>query len=117
MIHKEVEKKFPDEYAAWSADPFNVAPPGGETGLHVLGRALPALLQIVAEHQGQTVFVAAHKATNRLLLSSLMGIDPRQYRDRMAQDLACLNILEFKQGSCGQVIVLNDTSHTGMSVA
>jgi broad specificity phosphatase PhoE len=116
MIHKEVEKKYPDEYAAWSADPFNVAPPGGETGLHVLGRAMPALLQIVAEHQGQTIFVAAHKATNRLLLCSLMGIDPRAYRQRIDQDLACLNILDFKDRTYAEVTVLNDTSHAGTSI-
>jgi probable phosphoglycerate mutase len=112
-IHKEVEKKFPDQYAAWTADPFNIAPPGGETGLHVLSRAMPALLQIVANHKGQTVFVAAHKATNRLLLSSIMGIDPRVYRERIAQDLACLNILDFRDSSHGETVLLNDISHYG----
>jgi probable phosphoglycerate mutase len=113
LIHTDVEKEFPDQYAAWIADPFNVAPPGGETGLHVLARALPALRQIVIEHQGQTVFVAAHKATNRLLLCSIMGIDPRFYRERVAQDLACLNILDFKDSSHAEAILLNDISHYG----
>ena len=115
MIHKDVEKKYPAEYAAWSADPFNTAPPGGETGLHVLARALPALQQIVKDHPDQTVFIAAHKATNRILLCALLGIDPREYRDRLAQDLACLNILDFKDPSHAEVVVMNDTSHCGGS--
>jgi probable phosphoglycerate mutase len=113
QIHKEVEKKFPDQYAAWISDPFNGAPPGGETGLHVLSRAMPALRQIVIEHPGQTIFVAAHKATNRLLLCSILGIDPRMYRERLAQDLACLNILDFKDPSRAEAILLNDISHYG----
>jgi probable phosphoglycerate mutase len=113
MVHTEVEKKFAQEYAAWSADPFNTAPPGGETGLHVLARSLPALRQIVIDHPGQTVFVAAHKATNRLLMCSLLGIDPREYRERLAQDLACLNILDFKDPSHAELMLLNDISHYG----
>jgi probable phosphoglycerate mutase len=111
MIHKDVEKQYADEYAAWSADPFNIAPPGGETGLHVLSRAMPALLKIVADHHGQTVLVVSHKATNRLLLAALLGIDPREYRDRLAQDLACLNVLQFTDATHAEIDVLNDTSH------
>ena len=111
LIHKDVEQKFAREYAAWSADPFTCAPPGGETGLHVLARALPALHDIVANHAGQTILVVSHKATNRLLLCSLLGIDPREYRDRLAQDLACLNILDFNDSSRAQAITLNDSSH------
>ena len=112
MVHKEVEKKFAAEYADWSADPLVTAPPGGESGLHVLARALPALWKIVADHPGQTVLAVSHKATNRLLLCSLLGIDPRYYRDRLAQDLACLNVLDFKGPAEAQAITINDTSHT-----
>ena len=111
MVHKKVEKKFAAQYAAWTADPFTTAPPGGESGLHVLARALPALHQIVADHPGQTVLVVSHKATNRLLLCSVLGIDPREYRDRLAQDLACLNVLDFKDPPHAQAITINDTGH------
>lgn len=113
MVHKDVEKKFAGEYAVWSADPFATAPPGGESGLHVLSRALPALRKIVSDHPGQTLLVVSHKATNRLLLCSLLGIDPRFYRDRLAQDLTCLNVIDFSDPSTGKVVLLNDTSHTG----
>jgi broad specificity phosphatase PhoE len=111
MVHAEVERRYAAEYAAWSADPFNVAPPGGETGLNVLSRAMPALLKIVADHPGQTVLVVAHKATDRLLICSLLGIDPREYRKRIAQDLACLNILDFADATHAELVLLNDTSH------
>jgi probable phosphoglycerate mutase len=111
QVHKDVEKKFADEYKAWDADPFVEAPPGGETGLQVLQRALPALRQIVIDNPGRTVLVACHKATNRILLCSLLGMDMRSYRDAIAQDLACLNVLEFTAPWKAQAVLINDISH------
>jgi len=110
-IHKEVEETDAAIYKDWSADPLTFAPPGGETGLAVLERALPALRQIVVKHAGQNVAVISHKATNRLLIAYLLGMDVRRYRERLAQDLACLNILEFSSPTDAKLIVLNDTSH------
>jgi probable phosphoglycerate mutase len=110
-VHADVERDFPQQYAAWDADPFMAPPPGGESGLSVLARSLPALRQIVVNHPDQTVLVVSHKATNRLLLCSLMGIDERYYRDKISQDLACLNVLLFKAPSQARVVLMNDTSH------
>lgn len=115
-VHREVEKDFAGEYAVWSADPFATAPPSGESGLHVLSRALPALRKIVADNAGRTVLVVSHKATNRLLLCAILGIDLRFYRERLAQDLACLNVIDFADPSRGQVVLLNDTSHYNAAV-
>jgi probable phosphoglycerate mutase len=111
MIHHEVEKKFAAEYTAWDSDPLLTAPPGGETALSVLARSLPALAKIVVDHPHQTVAVVAHKATNRLLLCSILGIDLRMYRARLSQDTACLNIIEFRDINNGRVRVMNDISH------
>jgi probable phosphoglycerate mutase len=108
---RDVQEQSAADYAAWEGDPFLAAPPDGETGLAVLARALPAFRQIVADHPGQTVFVVSHKATNRLLLCSLLGIDGRFYRDRITQELACLNVLIFKTPSDARVALMNDISH------
>jgi probable phosphoglycerate mutase len=111
MVHQEVETKYAAEYKAWEADPLLTPPPGGESGLAVLARSLPALAKIVADHPDQTLAVVSHKATNRLLLCSLLGIDPRLYRARIAQDTACLNTIEFRDINNARVKLLNDTSH------
>ena len=108
--HKEVEQKFAAEYRAWSADPINTAIPGGESGKMVLDRALRAMQRVLAKHAGQSVLVVSHKATNRLLLAAWLGFDPRRYRDRLAQDLACLNIIHFREAG-PQIVLVNDTSH------
>jgi broad specificity phosphatase PhoE len=111
LTRKEVEEKYPDEAAAWDQDPFTFAPEGGESGLEVTARALPALLDIVKRHQGKPVVVVSHKATIRLLLSSLLGFDPRRYRDNLDQDPAALNIVDFKDPVRARLMLFNDSSH------
>ena len=87
------------------------APVGGESGLQVTARALPALLQLVETHEGMPFVVVSHKATIRLLLSSLIGFDPRKYRDRLDQSPAALNILDFKDAANARLTLFNDVSH------
>ena len=111
LTRAEVEQRFPDEYAAWEEDPFTFAPEGGESGVEVLARALPTLRDIVMTHVGGRVLVVSHKATIRLLLSSLLGFDTRGYRDRLDQDPACLNVLDFRDPVRVRLILFNDTSH------
>jgi broad specificity phosphatase PhoE len=107
----EVEAQFAEEYAAWEADPFTFAPEGGESGLNVLARALPVIREIVLAHPGANVAVVSHKATIRLLISSLLGFDARGYRDRLDQSPACLNILDFRDTVRARLMLFNDTSH------
>jgi len=111
MTRHEVDAEFPGEAAEWDKDPYTFAPPGGESGLAVTARALPVLIDIVRRHAGQTVLIASHKATIRLLLSSLLGFDPRRYRDNLDQSPAGLNIVDFKDPSRARLTLFNDTSH------
>src|ERR1051325_4804822 len=96
---KEVEAEFPEEYARYETDPYSFAPLGGESGLQVTARALPALLQLVDRNAGKR------------LLSSLLGFDPRKYRARLDQSPAALNILDFKDAAHPRLTLFNDTSH------
>ena len=111
MTRREVEEKFPDEAAEWEKDPYTFAPLGGESGLAVTARALPALIELVREHPGKNIVVVSHKATIRLLLSSLLGFDPRRYRDNLDQKPAALNIVDFRDPSRARLTLFNDTSH------
>ena len=111
MTRQEVEDQFTDEYDAWQQDPFTFAPEGGESGVMVMARSLPVIREIVVNHTGQTVAVISHKATIRLILSSLLGFDARGYRDRLDQSPACLNILDFKDAVRARLMLFNDVSH------
>jgi len=111
LTRREVEERYADEYAAWEEDPFTFSPKDGESGLSVLARALPVVREIVVAHRDQLVMVVSHKATLRLILSSLLGFDARGYRDRLDQSPACLNVVDFKDPVRARLMLFNDTSH------
>jgi probable phosphoglycerate mutase len=111
LTRREVEARYLEEYLAWDTDPFTFAPEGGESGVSVLARALPVMREIVMAHAGQTVLVVSHKATLRLILSSLLGFDARGYRDRLDQSPACLNVVDFKDAVRARLMLFNDVSH------
>jgi broad specificity phosphatase PhoE len=111
LSRREVEAQFRDEYLSWESDPFTFAPEGGESGLAVLARSLPVIREVVTANVGQRILVVSHKATLRLMLSSLLGFDERGYRDRLDQAPACLNIVDFKDPVRARLMLFNDTSH------
>lgn len=111
LTREEVEARYPGEYATWEQDPYAFAPEGGESGVGVLARALPVVREIVLAHPDEGVLVVSHKATIRLVLCSLLGIDGRGYRDRLDQSPACLNIVDFRDPVRARLMLFNDTSH------
>jgi probable phosphoglycerate mutase len=111
LTRREVEERYSEEYASWEADPFTFAPQDGESGLGVLARSLPVVREIVVAHPNETVLVVSHKATLRLILSSLLGFDARGYRDRLDQSPACLNVVDFKDPVRARLMLFNDISH------
>ena len=111
LTRREVEERFPEEAAEWEKDPYTFAPVGGESGLAVTARALPVLIDLVRQHRGENIMVVSHKATIRLLLSSLLGFDPRRYRDNLDQKPAALNIVDFRDTTRPRLTLFNDTSH------
>jgi|SRR5688572_15602254 len=111
LSRSEVEARFGEEYTTWEADPFVFAPQGGEAGVTVMARALPVIREIVVAHEGGTALVVSHKATLRMILSSLLGFDARGYRDRLDQAPACLNVVEFLDPVRARLMLFNDVSH------
>jgi probable phosphoglycerate mutase len=111
LTRQDVETRYHDEYLRWEEDPFTVAPSGGECGVDVMARALPVIRAIVEAHEGQQILVVSHKATIRLVISSLLGFDARGYRDRLDQAPACLNVIDFKDPVRARLMLFNDVSH------
>ncbi len=108
---EDVKREFRDEYERWERDPVTFAPSAGETGLEVLARALPAFLALVERHRAGSILVVSHKATIRLIVSQLLGIELRGYRDRLDMSPCGLSILDMKAGAEARLILFNDVSH------
>jgi len=111
----EARARDPDRYAAWERDPVAVAPPGGETAAQVAKRALGALEEIRARHDGasQPFLAVSHKATIRILGAALAGAPLSGYRTRWAQDECALNLVELRWSKPPFLRLWNDTAHLG----
>jgi broad specificity phosphatase PhoE len=91
----EVDATYHDDYLSWLADPAWHAPTGGELGVEIARRALRVLEEIEREHEDGNVLVVSHKATIRIMLCSLLGIDVGRFRDRLACPVGSLSVVEF----------------------
>ena len=107
---EEVNREFHDEYVSWLADPGWFGPTGGERGVDIARRSSMVLDEIERTHPEGNILVVSHKATTRIMLCSLLGIDVGRYRDRLSLPVAALSIVEMtKQGPL--LKVLGDRSH------
>ena len=110
LRHEDAKAKWPDVYAYWAADTASRATPGGETAFAVAARAAPVLERVRREHPDGRVLIASHKATIRILICALLGMDVRLFRDRIAQPVAAVTRFEIKK--TGPLLtLLGDVSH------
>lgn len=107
---QEVSREFHDDYVRWLADPGWNAPSGGERGVEVAWRSSQVLNEIERKHRSGNVLVVSHKATIRIMLCSLLGIDVGRYRDRIDMPVASLSVVKMtEQGP--MLKSLGDRSH------
>ena len=90
-----VKQNFADDYRRWMADPGWVAPTGGETAFDVLHRSLGLVRQACAQHRDGNLLFVSHKATIRIMLCGLLGLDIGQFRYRLGCPVASLSIVEL----------------------
>ncbi len=92
---EEVNRQFHDEYVSWLADPGWNRPTGGERGVDIARRSSMVLDEIERTLPAGNVLVVSHKATTRIMLCSLLGIDVGRYRDRISMPVAAVSIVEM----------------------
>jgi probable phosphoglycerate mutase len=91
----EVEKAYHDDYVSWLADPAWHAPTGGELATLVARRGLEVIDEINQELREGDVLIVSHKATIRILLCSLLGIDVGRFRYRLSCPVGSVSRIEF----------------------
>jgi probable phosphoglycerate mutase len=94
---EEVNHEFHDNYVRWLADPGWNAPTGGERGVDVSRRGSLVIEEIERTCATGNVLVVSHKATTRIMLCSLIGIDVGRYRDRFSMPVASTSIVEMAE--------------------
>ncbi|WP_193198167.1 histidine phosphatase family protein [Nostoc sp. MG11] len=105
-----ISREYHDDYIRWSADPAWYAPTGGEMAVTIASRSLQVIEEIKQLYNSGNVLVIAHKATIRIILCSLLGIDVGRFRFRLGCPVGSVSIVEF--GSHGPLLkALADRTH------
>ena len=110
LSKETVAEKYKEDYVNWLADPARNAPTGGELATTVAERGSRVLDQIRERFADGNVLVVSHKATIRILLCSLLGIDVGGFRYRLACPVASLSTVEFTANG-PMLKTLADRSH------
>ena len=106
----DVDKQYHDDYISWLADPAWHAPTGGESAIALARRSLGVIDEIKQEFADGDVLIVSHKATIRIILCSLLGIDVGRFRYRLACPVGSVSVIEFS--SSGPLLhTLADRSH------
>lgn len=112
---ESVARDYHDDYISWLADPAWHAPTDGELAIMVASRGLRVIDEIKQGFEDRNVLVVSHKATIRIMLCSLLGIDVGRFRYRLACPVGSLSIVEFS--SEGPLLrLLADRSHLSESL-
>ncbi len=115
LTKESVEREFHDDYVSWLADPAWHGPTGGELAIVVAQRGLQVIREIKERFNDGNVLIVSHKATIRIILCSLLGIDVGRFRYRLVCPVGSVSVVEFT--SEGPLLhSLADRSHLSESL-
>ena len=109
LTHREIMNKYPDVYKKWLNNPLGTIIPRGEGLNSLANRTRKALAKILSINNNKTVAVFTHAGPIKVILCDILKLDLGKIW-QIKQDLACLNVIEFYEGS-SKVHLLNDTSY------
>lgn len=89
------QENYAEDYVRWLTEPAWNPPTGGETAVQLASRAVPVISEIEATFPEGNVLVVSHKATIRIILCSLLGIDLGRYRDRINILVGSVSVIRF----------------------
>jgi broad specificity phosphatase PhoE len=111
----DVDREFHDDYVRWLTDPGWNAPTGGQNGVEVARNSSLVLEKIKDRYASGNILIVSHKATIRIMLCSLLGIDIGRFRDRIGMPVGAVCIVEM--GEHGPLLhLLGDRSHLRKSL-
>ena len=106
----EVKSRWPEAYEHWSQDVASRGTPGGETAFHVAARAMRVVEAVRSRHEHGNVLLVSHKATLRVIMCALLGLDVRLFRQRLAQPVGAVTMFVVTSRGA-QLTIFGDRSH------
>ncbi len=90
-----VKQHYSEDYVRWLTEPAWNPPTEGETSVQIASRSSLVIAEIEEMYTDGNVLVVSHKATIRVILCNLLGIDLGRYRDRIDMPAASISIVKF----------------------
>jgi broad specificity phosphatase PhoE len=91
-----VKDKYANDHVRWLTEPAWNPPTGGETAVQIASRASLVITEIEEKYSEGNVLVVSHKATIRIVLCALLGIDLGRYRDRINTLVGSVSVVRFE---------------------
>jgi broad specificity phosphatase PhoE len=110
LSKERVEREFHDDYISWLADPAWHPPTGGELAVAIARRSVGVIEEIKTNFSDGNVLIVSHKATIRIILCSLLGIDAGRFRYRFVCPVGSVSVVEFTLHG-PLLVALADRSH------
>jgi broad specificity phosphatase PhoE len=95
LTRAQASKEYHDDYISWLADPAWHAPTDGEMAVRLAQRGMKIIEEINAQYHDGNVLIVSHKATIRIILCGLLGIDVGRFRYRLVCPVGSVSIVEF----------------------
>jgi broad specificity phosphatase PhoE len=109
LAYEEVERRFPEEWAAWRAG-LDVPRGGGETYAGLATRVAGALQRIARDHVGKRVLVVSHGAALRSAVCLALGISPSWNAPLGGMHNTALTTLRYEDEKT-HLVTYNDIAH------
>lgn len=110
LSKERVKRDYHDDYISWLADPAWHPPTGGELAVVIARRGLSVIEEIKHQFSDGNVLIVSHKATIRIILCSLLGIDVGRFRYRLVCPVGSVSVVDFTPHG-PLVTALADRSH------
>ena len=120
LSEAEINAEYADLWRERVADPWNIAPPDGESYRMLWARLQPEWTRLLQRHAGQSVAVVGHNGSLRVLLCQLLGAPPANARRLQIGNCSLTKVRvdspqsaesEKLEGLPLVISYINDTSH------
>ncbi len=112
----KIELETPELLTLYGAKPFEWSVPGCESFTEVERRIVPAIKEIAARHEGQTVAVFTHGTAIKTILRHAYGIPWEELGKLPYSDNTAVSLLTWENGKLS-VDFCNDNSHLSEEIS
>lgn len=113
MKFSDIREQYAHEFAAYMADPFHVAIPGGENRMMMRRRVMDGITEILQRHSGQHIVVVLHGGPIEEILRvyGLMSLAPDDDDNPVLRNTSRTVLRVTAGGKIAEPVMIADVTH------